>query len=101
MCSKSSLHARSATMTKLFTACPDDPLRVRRHLAIAIIVQLEVMLYILLALAYWGGPNTAPVLSAAVPVLVPLVAGLLGLAGAWYHAAYRAPTQPGAGLTDA
>ena len=79
-------------MSKVLKACPSDPLRVRRQLAILIIFQLELVMFALLAMAYWGGPNVAAILTAASGALLALITGLLGLAGAWYHAAYRAPT---------
>lgn len=74
---------------KLFVPCPDDPLRVRRHVALLCLAINTVALVALIGLAYKGGDQAAPILAAISINLGIILTGLIGMPVAWFHAAYR------------
>jgi len=75
---------------QLFRPCADDPLRVRRHVALASLTATTGALCALLALAFVGGEHAAAILGAMSVNLGIILTALTGLTGAWFHAAYRA-----------
>lgn len=81
-----------------FKPCSRDALRVRRHVALAAFAVSVLALAALIALAFWGGPEAASVLSAAGINIGIILTALTGFTGAWFHAAYRAD-QPKSGDT--
>lgn len=73
-----------------FGRCADDPLRVRRHVALTCLAVQALTQAALLWLAFAGGPDTAAILSAMSVNLGILLTALTGMPAAWFHAAYRA-----------
>jgi len=74
----------------MFRPCGDDPLRVRRHVALCSLTATTGALCALLALAFTGGEHAAAILSAMSINLGIILTALTGTTAAWFHAAYRA-----------
>ena len=73
----------------VFRPCESDKLRVRRHVALTALAVQVIFLLAMLALYFFGSPNTAAIVSSSVPIMVIIVAGLNAMTWLWFRAAYK------------
>lgn len=73
----------------MFNRDTNDPLRVRRHVALACLVINMGIIAVLLVAVFHGPPDRSSVISAASQLLLAISAGTMGYTGAWFHAAYK------------
>lgn len=73
----------------MFNRDPNDPLRVRRHVALACLLINMGIIAVLLVAVFHGPPDRSSVISAASQLLLAISAGTMGYTGAWFHAAYK------------
>ena len=73
----------------VFRPCESDKLRVRRHVALTALAVQVVFMLAMLALYFFGSPNTAAIISSSMPVMVIIVGGMYAMVWLWFRAAYK------------
>lgn len=73
----------------MFNRDPADPLRVRRHVALACLIINMGIIAVLLVAVFHGPADRGSVISAASQLLLAISAGTMGFTGAWFHASFK------------
>ena len=73
----------------MFDRDTSDPLRVRRHVALACLVINMGIIIALIVAVFHGPPDRGTVISAASQLLLAISAGTMGFVGAWFHASFK------------
>lgn len=74
---------------KLFNRDEADPLRVRRHVALACLCINIAIIVALIVAIFYGPADRDRVISAATGLLLSISALVGGFTGAWFHSAYK------------
>ena len=74
----------------MFNRDTSDPLRVRRHIAIACLALNCLIVAALIVAIFYGPPDRAGVIDSASAILLAVSALIGGFTGAWFHSAYKA-----------
>ena len=74
---------------KMFNRDERDPLRVRRHVALACL-SINVAIMVALTVAVFYGPaDRDKVIEAATQIMLSISVLIGGFTGAWFHSAYK------------
>lgn len=74
---------------RLFRPDESDPLRVRRHVALACLCINIAIIVALIVAIFYGPEDRDRVISAATGILLSVSALVGGFTGAWFHSAYK------------
>lgn len=74
---------------KVFNRDESDPLRVRRHVALACLVINIAIVVALVAAIFYGPPDRDKVIGAATQIMLSISVLIGGFTGAWFHSAYK------------